>query len=240
MSWVDPMGLMRCEQSLDCPDCPCPYHLPFGTQHDNMPRRASLKPCRESGPGAWETQRLDVGQVAWLLLFLCRDRRDLKSRRLIVCTCPESCLKTSHHQWWTVDLDSHFAVAQGIFHDFLISNVPVPAPALRFVDRTETARGERTNSTRTAVDFNGYQSIFTDARLGKDTMSKQQCKQAWLRGLSDPKKEPFKRQVWVEKLGKYELRDHLWIEMPAVLGGSLTKGKRLGWIGSEPCLISSI
>lgn len=84
------------------------------------------------------------------------------------------------------------------------------------------------------MDFNAYQSIFTDPRLGKDQMSKQQCKQAWLRGLGDAKKEPFKKQVWVEKLGKYEVREHLWIEMPAVMGGSLTKDKCLGWIVAGP------
>ena len=98
---------------------------------------------------------------------------------------------------------------------------------LRFRERTETARGEKTEADSVAVDYNGYCAIFTDKKLGSDAMTTSQARCAWLKALQNRK--PFEREVWVEKLQKFECRPHIWVELPAALGGSLKHKRRLGF-----------
>lgn len=73
-----------------------------------------------------------------------------------------------------------------------------------------------------------YTSVFTDKRLGSDAMTPIQCKSAWLKALGDKDREPHKKLVWVEKLGKYEERDFIWCNMPAIYGGGAKKTRQLG------------
>lgn len=97
-------------------------------------------------------------------------------------------------------------------------------PAFPLAPAQGTLIAQNHRAVSIAVDFAGYCAIFGDKqKMGSDVMTDRELKAGWLRGLEMPDRATFRKSVYVEKTGKFELRDFQWILPPASIGGSLSK-----------------